>query len=221
MSEIHIGTTHVPSVQGLEAKQVEDIVKNSSVINRVLDANRSNTSSQYRFTSGFSDPLRIIDRLLSTHIRTQTNEANEIAKRIEIRSKAIAEINRLWGLVMAETLPGTNPSNNDKTKIKNVKVSTDPDVYALDKIDSLIKNDLGDSQGIAAITGKNLSSTKDMKVSYGTMQQYNATMTAYCDTIQVDLDTLQQKFKNTMTEISSAQEELRDVRRAVVALTKG
>ncbi|MEI8671613.1 hypothetical protein P4S52_06205 [Vibrio sp. SA48] len=60
-----------------------------------------------------------------------------------------------------------------------------------------------------------------MKVSYGTLQEYNATMTAYCDTIQVDLDTQQQEFKNIMTEISSAQEEIRDVRRAIVAITQG
>lgn len=60
-----------------------------------------------------------------------------------------------------------------------------------------------------------------MSVSYGELQEMNATMTAYCDTIQVDLDTKQQEFKNVMTEISSAQEEIRDVRRAIVAITQG
>ncbi len=60
-----------------------------------------------------------------------------------------------------------------------------------------------------------------MSVSYGELQEMNATMTAYCDTKQVDLDTKQQEFKNVMTEISSAQEEVRDVRRAIVAITQG
>ena len=45
-------------------------------------------------------------------------------------------------------------------------------------------------------------------------------MTAYCDKIQVELDTQQQEFKNMMTEVSSAQEELRDVRRSVVSMSQ-
>ncbi len=40
-------------------------------------------------------------------------------------------------------------------------------------------------------------------------------------TIQVDIDTEQQKFKNVMTEITSAQEEIRDVRRVIVTLSQG
>lgn len=58
-------------------------------------------------------------------------------------------------------------------------------------------------------------------MSYNDLQAMNATMTAFCDTIQVDLDTEQQLFKNIMTDISSAQEEIRDIRRAIVAMSKG
>jgi hypothetical protein len=59
-----------------------------------------------------------------------------------------------------------------------------------------------------------------MPVNYGQLQSMNATMTAYCDTIQVDLDTHQQEFKNIMTKITSAQEELRDVRRNIITLAQ-
>ncbi|MFL7035948.1 hypothetical protein BCS71_22455 [Vibrio lentus] len=221
MSEIHIGMTRVPSVQDQGSEQAKAIVENSPLGQRVVNASRDTSSSQYLFTPGFSDPLDLIDQLLSKYIEDQSAKADETAQTIETQSSAIAEINRLWGLIMAETLPNTDPSNNDETGLKNVKISSNPDVYALDEIDRLIKKDLNDGQGIAAITGKELSATKGMNVSYGTLQEYNATMTAYCDTIQVDLDTQQQEFKNIMTEISSAQEEIRDVRRAIVAITQG
>ncbi|MBY7729033.1 hypothetical protein JHW46_01580 [Vibrio splendidus] len=221
MSEIYLGMTRVPSVQDLGTEQAKAIVENSPVVQRVVNASPDSSSSQYLFTPGFSDPLDLIDQLLSKYIEDQTAKADKVAQTIETQSSAIAEINRLWGLIMAETLPNTDPSNNDTTGLKNVKISSNPDVYALDEIDRLIKKDLNDGQGIAAITGKGLSATIGMDVSYGTLQEYNATMTAYCDTIQVDLDTQQQEFKNIMTEISSAQEEIRDVRRAIVAITQG
>ncbi|TNZ14546.1 hypothetical protein CGK53_24515, partial [Vibrio parahaemolyticus] len=44
--------------------------------------------------------------------------------------------------------------------------------------------------------------------------------TAFNDTIQVEIDTEQQRFKNVMTEISSAQEEIRDVRQVIVRLSQ-
>ncbi|MDN4715552.1 hypothetical protein QYZ39_19765 [Vibrio parahaemolyticus] len=165
------------------------------------------------FTPGAVDPLDLIDQILSQYIETQTAHADAMAQEIEVMSNAVAEINRLWGLVMQETLPNTDPNSNDKTPLLG-------DDY-LEQIDSYIKNDLGDSRGISVITGSNLENTKNMSVSYGELQEMNATMTAYCDTIQVDLDTKQQEFKNVMTEISSAQEEIRDVRRAIVAITQG
>ncbi|ENM3901475.1 hypothetical protein NTE25_003684, partial [Vibrio cholerae] len=74
---------------------------------------------------------------------------------------------------------------------------------------------------IAAITGKDLENSKKHNVNYNELQAMNATMTAYCDTIQVDLDSQQQLFKNIMTELSSTQEEIRDVRRSIVAIAKG
>lgn len=221
MSEIHIGMTRVPSLQDLGSEQAKTIVENSPVLQRVVNASRDTSPSQYLFTPGFCDPLDLIDQLLSKYIEGQTAKADMVAQTIDTQSSAIAEINRIWALIMAETLPNTDPSNNDTTTLQNVKISSNPDVYALNEIDRLIRNDLNDSQGIAAITGRNLNNTISMSVSYGTLQEYNATMTAYCDTIQVALDTQQQEFKNIMTEISSAQEEIRDVRRAIVAITQG
>ncbi|MBJ6915473.1 hypothetical protein JG636_18800, partial [Vibrio cholerae] len=80
----------------------------------------------------------------------------------------------------------------------------------LTKIDKIIKEQLNDERGISAITGKDLESSKTYRASYTDLQSLDATVTAFNDTIQVDIDTEQQRFKNVMTEISSAQEEIRD-----------
>lgn len=195
---------------------LETMILDQPSVQKMVDANQSSNSGSQSvslFTPGAVDPLDLIDQILSQYIETQTAHADAMAQEIEVMSNAVAEINRLWGLVMQETLPNTDPNSNDKTPLLG-------DDY-LEQIDSYIKNDLGDSRGISVITGSNLENTKNMSVSYGELQEMNATMTAYCDTIQVDLDTKQQEFKNVMTEISSAQEEIRDVRRAIVAITQG
>ncbi|MEK2173321.1 hypothetical protein WOB82_03175 [Vibrio parahaemolyticus] len=195
---------------------LETMILDQPSVQKMVDANQSSNSGSQSvslFTQGAVDPLDLIDQILSQYIETQTAHADAMAQEIEVMSNAVAEINRLWGLVMQETLPNTDPNSNDKTPLLGDE--------HLEQIDSYIKNDLGDSRGILVITGSNLENTKNMSVSYGELQEMNATMTAYCDTIQVDLDTKQQEFKNVMTEISSAQEEIRDVRRAIVAITQG
>ncbi|GHY14408.1 hypothetical protein VCSRO163_2674 [Vibrio cholerae] len=161
------------------------------------------------------DPLDLIDELLSKYLGEQTNRAEGMADNIKVRSDAIAEISRLWGLVMQETMGGTDPNNN-KTK---TSFSEEAKGY-IEKIDGLIKNNLNDTRGIEAITGKNLSDSKSMQVNYTDLQSLDATVTAFNDTIQVDIDTEQQRFKNVMTEISSAQEEIRDVRQVIVRLSQ-
>ncbi|AMF99341.2 MULTISPECIES: hypothetical protein [Vibrio harveyi group] len=169
------------------------------------------------FNTGFEDPLELVDQMLSQYIGAQTSKADSMAQEIEVISNAVAEINRIWGLVMQENLPFTDPNSNDDTTPLGDGISNS----YLTEIDRFIRDDLGNLEGIKVITGKNLSNSKSMEVTYGELQEMNATMTAYCDTIQVDLDTKQQEFKNVMTEISSAQEEIRDVRRAIVAITQG
>ncbi|EJL6267941.1 hypothetical protein NMR31_003406 [Vibrio cholerae] len=187
----------------------------SEVVKRATTGHQSNQIRSL-FSSGTKDPLSLIDEILSKYTSDQTLRADKAANEIEKKANAIAEINRLWGLIMQDNLPHTNPTNNDKTQLGDgVSASY------LDQIQAIISNDLNDSRGIAAITGKNLLDSKNHSVSYNDLQAMNATMTAFCDTIQVDLDTEQQLFKNIMTDISSAQEEIRDIRRAIVAMSKG
>lgn len=187
----------------------------SEVVKRATTGHQSNQIRSL-FSSGTKDPLSLIDDILSKYTSDQTLRADQAANEIEKKANAIAEINRLWGLIMQDNLPNTNPTNNDKTQLGD----GDSAAY-LEQIDAIIASDLNDSRGIAAITGKNLVESKTHRVSYNDLQAMNATMTAFCDTIQVDLDTEQQLFKNIMTDISSAQEEIRDIRRAIVAMAKG
>ncbi|EKO3658933.1 hypothetical protein M3906_001783 [Vibrio metschnikovii] len=169
------------------------------------------------FSSNTKDALLLIDQILSQYTSNQTIKADRMAKDIENKAKSIAEINRLWGLIMQDNLPHTNPTDNDKKTPLGDSVSG----KYLDEINKIISSSLSDKQGIAAITGKDLGNSKKHNVNYNELQAMNATMTAYCDTIQVDLDSHQQLFKNIMTELSSTQEEIRDVRRSIVAIAKG
>lgn len=164
------------------------------------------------------DPLALVEQLLVAHIETEKLKAEETATLVQKKSKAIAEINRLWGLVMKDNIPGTDPNDNDKET--TLGGSNDAKNY-LTEIDRIIKQDLGENSGIMKITGKDFTDTINLKVSYTDLQTMNATMTAYCDTIQVDLDSLNQEFKNNMTQITSAQEEVRNVRTAVVSMAQG
>lgn len=170
-------------------------------------------SSNYLFSAGNRDPLSLIDTILSKYISEQTKSAEAKADNISLKSEAIAEINRLWGLIMSDRLPNTKPGDDKSTKLNGGSAAG-----FLSQIDDIIKTKLGNPQGVGEIAGTDWS-TKN--VTYDQLQSMNATMTAYCDTIQVDLDTEQQKFKNTMTEITSAQEEIRDVRRSIISISQG
>lgn len=169
------------------------------------------------FSSNTKDALLLIDQILSQYTSNQTIKADRMAKDIEKKAKAIAEINRLWGLIMQDNLPHTNPTENGKKTPLGDSVSGG----YLEEINKIISSSLNDVQGVAAITGKDIDKSKKHEVNYNELQAMNATMTAYCDTIQVDLDSHQQLFKNVMTELSSTQEEIRDVRRSIVAIAKG
>lgn len=159
-------------------------------------------------TTNHRDPLSLIDTMLSGYIRTQTQKAEALAAEIAEKSKAVADINRLWGVLMTHNIGQVDPTNvHLKTNL--VAGESAAQYY---EIDAIIKNTLGDSLGITAITTK-------LFLNYDELQSANATMTAYSDTIQVDIDSVQQEFKNLMTAITSAQEEIRDVRRVVISFT--
>lgn len=163
------------------------------------------------------DPLDLIDELLSKYLGEQTERAESMADTIKVRSDAIAEISRLWGLVMQDNMNHTNPNDNG---VKTPLGDTTESAEYLTKIDKIIKEQLKDDRGISAITGKDLANSKSYQVSYTDLQSLDATVTAFNDTIQVEIDTEQQRFKNVMTEISSAQEEIRDVRQVIVRLSQ-
>ncbi|CAH8238557.1 hypothetical protein [Vibrio aestuarianus] len=164
------------------------------------------------------DPLALVEQLLVAHLETEKLKAEETARLVQKKSKAIAEINRLWGLVMKDNIPDTDPNDNDKdTPLGD---SNDARNYLVE-IDRIIREDLGESSGVMKITGQNLADSLTLEVTYTDLQTMNATMTAYCDTIQVDLDSLNQEFKNNMTQITSVQEEVRSVRTAVVSMAQG
>ncbi|EGQ9436828.1 hypothetical protein BVZ13_17760 [Vibrio cholerae] len=162
------------------------------------------------------DPLDLIDELLSKYLGEQTNRAEGMADNIKVRSDAIAEISRLWGLVMQNNMNFTDPNDSSK----KTPLGDDASDAYLTQIDEIIRTQLKDARGITAITGKNLADSKNYSVSYTDLQSLDATVTAFNDTIQVDIDTEQQRFKNVMTEISSAQEEIRDVRQVIVRLSQ-
>ncbi|EGQ8307631.1 hypothetical protein DBT69_RS22835 [Vibrio parahaemolyticus] len=190
----------------------EQLTQQSPIIQR---ATSSVPYSDVR--ASVKDPLDLIDELLSRYLDQQTVRAKSMADTIETWSNAIAEINRIWGLVMQDNMNHTNPNDNNTRTPLGDSVSG----QHLEYIDRIIREELKDDRGIAAITGLDLKASKTHSVSYTDLQSLNATMTAYCDTIQVDIDTEQQKFKNVMTEITSAQEEIRDVRRVIVTLSQG
>lgn len=201
-------TSAIPTPES-EAKALELALSQLPIATKAVKA----SSSNYLFSAGNRDPLSLIDTILSKYISEQTKSAEAKADNISLKSEAIAEINRLWGLIMSDRLPNTKPGDDKSTKLNGGSAAG-----FLTQIDDIIKTKLGNPQGVGEIAGTDWS-TKN--VTYDQLQSMNATMTAYCDTIQVDLDTEQQKFKNTMTEITSAQEEIRDVRRSIISISQG
>ena len=220
MSEVNFGVS--PTITALESSNDMDtvIAKSSPVVQRAAAANTESVSStsQPLFSAGFSDPLDLIDDLLSTYITSQTDAADKLSKEIEAKSKAIAEINSLWGEIMVDALSNVSDadSKNGFGPGKNGEVTLSQST--LNEINTIIDQVSGGEDDISVII--NTSNTSAVSVKYDELQEMNARMTAYCDKIQVDLDTQQQEFKNMMTEISSAQEELRDVRRSVISMSQ-
>ncbi|AWS50760.1 hypothetical protein [Providencia rettgeri] len=187
--------------------------RNEKIVERYLaykpdsELNNVDTKRESKNNNNF-DPLTLIDIMLTSYIRNQMNKADAIAAEISEKSKAVAEINRLWGTLMTKNIGNVDPTKVDKKT--DIQRNSNDEYY---KIDEIIKNTLGESKGINVITNKHTH-------NYDELQSANATMTAYSDTIQVDLDTTQQEFKNIMTAITSAQEEIRDIRRIVVSFAE-
>ena len=201
-----------------QRKQADDYVsekiKNSEVfkdaVNEALETKRKGL-----FSSNSRDPLSVVDYLLDKYFTDRTNFAQRIADEIAKKSDAIAEINRLWGLIKTATINnGMNTTSNDGVGL--VKPELGDGTNAWDKIDEIIKDTFGDSRGIGAIIGGVNFDVNN--VNYTELETLSATVTSYCDKIKVDLDTKEQEFSNTMTKISSVQEEIRDLHRFIVSM---
>ena len=220
MSEVNFRVSPTVAASESNSDMEAVIAKSSPVVQRAAAATpqAASSTSQSLFSAGFSDPLDLIDDLLSMYITTQTDAADKLSKEIEAKSKAIADINSLWGEIMVAAMGNVSDADSENGFGPGKKGRVSLSKTTLDKIDEIIKQVSGGEDDISVIT--NTSSTSNVTATYDQLQEMNARMTAYCDKIQVDLDTQQQEFKNMMTEISSAQEELRDVRRSVVSMSQ-
>lgn len=194
---------------------IKKIAEQVPIVNTAIESSKEKGTYSSMIGGGLRDPLDIIDNILNSYAASQMDAAEAMADSISVKSNAIAEINRIFGLIMQELISLTDPNDPD------VRIELDRFGQAeLNAIDKLIKEDLGDPDGIKEITGYELKFTVNLRVSYSDLQSMNATMTAYCDTIQVDLDSLQTDFKNKMTEVTSAQEEVTSLRQFITNISK-
>ncbi|NUW68058.1 hypothetical protein [Vibrio coralliilyticus] len=206
LNELH--SLSVEYKNSFSIKKLDDLF-NTGNLNTLKNIVSSNIGSQSLTYDEDLCALDLIDQLLSKHIENQTIKAEEAANEISYMADTIAQINHLWGQVMSLCLPHVDPNSND--------IGVDIWYYAgdlLNQIDSLIKS-LDDGGGVRGEILMNMTHP-----NYSELQQMNANMVSYCDKKQVDLDSMQQDFENLMTEITSAQEELVNLRQAVVALAK-
>ena len=195
---------------------VSEKIKNSEVFKDAVKE-APETKRKGLFSSDIRDPLSVVDDLLDKYFTDKTNSAQKIADEIAKKGDAIAEINRLWGLIKTATLnSGLDTTSNDGKPLVDPKLNDgQTPEKALARIEDLIKNTLGDSRGIGAII---LPSFDTGDVNYSELETLSANVTNYCDKIKVDLDTKEQEFSNTMTKISSVQEEIRDLHRFIVSM---
>lgn len=173
------------------------------------EENNSPIEKKRLFSKGFSNPDKLFIDLHDSFQTSKNKEAELLALEIERKSKAISDINRHWSLFMQESLPKTAPGDNKKTAPVNTNNTN------LKAIDDIIKNQLGDRRGLEVITGGKKEATFEQ------LQQMNASMTAFCDYIRVDIDKDEQKFKNTMSQFTFSQQEVTDFSRYKVDLFKG
>ena len=168
------------------------------------------------FTPGVPDALSLVNELLDQFVTTATGAAEAKAKELEVISNAIAEITRRWGLIMSDNVEYTNPNDPDVT----TPLGDGPSAEHIDEIHRIIREDLGLNNGIYEITGDWLDASKAMHVNYSKLQSLNAVSVAFTDKIQVKVDTKQQEFKNEMTDITSAQDEIRNLSQFIVQLSQ-
>lgn len=161
-----------------------------------------NTHAISIFGDDFKDPISLLEEILPEINRKDKTNAENKASEIERIAKALKQLNLEWNQIMKSGAENTNPSDVDKKY--NIKSGNSLEHY--NAIDSIIKNEFMDSRGIAAIISDGVTN-----VSNGGLQAINASVIAFCDSHQVDVDTLQNEFKNLMTRNSSGMDEYKNL----------
>jgi hypothetical protein len=198
-----------------EAKAFELVLSRNPIAAEILKSSVGPSRSGL-FSPGMKDPLALIAKLLNKYINDQTIVAKNKAADIELKSKAIAQLSSLFALVMDDRLKHTKPGDTEKV----VRLNADNAATYLTQMEALVidaSTNPPTKIDMDSILG---SDWRTKNVSYDQLQVINTSMTAYCSKIQAGLDTTQQEFKNTMTLISSAQEELRDTHRSIVSFAQ-
>lgn len=152
------------------------------------------------------DGLGLITLILQKSISFYKAKADEIALETQKKSHAITEINRLWGKIMANRVKDVDPTKIDKKTVIN-RLSD------ASKIDDIIKNELGISSGANEISEYIMNG---VPINYDQLQAVNANVTSFTNKIQVDIDAKNQDFKNIMTQLTSAQDELTNLSKIIV-----
>ncbi|MCX8985950.1 hypothetical protein [Citrobacter portucalensis] len=164
--------------------------------------NGVNVNPNTIFSANFKDPISLLEELLPKVNQNDKTAAESKAKEIERIAKALKVLNLEWNQIMKVGAENTNPSDV-KTKYNINGGST---VAHYNEIDRIIKTEFNDTRGISAIISDGIT-----EVSNGGLQAINASVIAFCDSHQVDVDTLQNEFKNLMTRNSSGMEEYKNL----------
>ena len=161
------------------------------------------------------DAMTEISKIFSMYSAEKKNNAEDLAKEITKRSKAISIVNGHWSSIMNKFVQETDPQDISDTINNESAFLTE------------LQNEEF-NQAICDVLGIPYSSVAYKKITngeeapaYDELQQMKATMTALCDEGQVTIDELQQKFKDLMTNINSTNDKNKEIRRRMVQISQG
>ena len=173
-----------------------------------------------------------LDIALAKHgdyLAAQKKEAKDSADDILRLSRNLSETSKYWQQIVAwlklTTINGAeledwnrfgNEKNNPHPEQKELRERFE---WALQKLDW---SRWGEPDSYEKFMNHfdNEGELVDRKLKREDVEQIVASVEAYFDGVQVTIDAKQQKFKNTMTQVNSAQEEIRDLRRTITNLCK-
>ncbi|WP_394201518.1 hypothetical protein [Shewanella waksmanii] len=191
---------------GLDNSAIVKKALNSGVAPILKAFSETDEGKKVIMRNSFRDPLDIIKLLLAKYTETQSNIAKNEADDIAMVSAGISEVNKLWSNLMTDAMKSVKPGDVGKT----VNIST---LSSYSQVDKVLKDKLGLPNGIKELLSGNVNA------NYDQLQSMQATVTAHCDTVQVDVNSQQQEFKNTMTAINSAKEERANLSAFIIQLS--